>query len=180
MTLSSERSRQSQVLTFSCPWIPRTKIAEGGGEILFDLSCKLSLGVDVPVRHTIIEMTWLAIAVGGALGAVARHGTSYLLHTRWLTTRLPIGTAVVNLVGCFVVGLVAGVLVSERFALRGHWREFVFVGLLGGFTTFSAFGLDTLLLTRTHSVGLAAVNVAIQVIGGLVGVWFGYQIGAKA
>jgi CrcB protein len=134
----------------------------------------------VSAEHTIVEMTWLAIAVGGALGAMARHGVNHLVHVRWLTTRLPIGTAVVNVAGCFVIGLLAGLLASERLALRGHWREFLFVGLLGGFTTFSTFGLDTFLLTRTHSVGPAAVNVVLHVVGGLVAVWLGYQIGAKA
>ncbi len=94
-------------------------------------------------------------------------------------TRFPIGTVVVNVAGCLVIGLLAGLLASERIALRAHWREFIFVGLLGGFTTFSTFGLDTFLLTRTHSAGQAAVNVAIQVAGGLVAVWLGYQVGAK-
>lgn len=60
-----------------------------------------------------------------------------------------------------------------------HLREFIFVGLLGGFTTFSTFGLDTFPLARTHSAGPAAVNVAIQVVGGLAAVWLGYQLGAK-
>jgi CrcB protein len=134
----------------------------------------------VSAQHTIVEMTWMAIALGGALGSVARHGVNHLVHVRWLTTRFPIGTVVVNVAGCFAIGLLAGLLASERIALRGYWREFVFVGLLGGFTTFSTFGLDTFLLTRTHSAGPAAVNVVIQVVGGLVAVWFGYQIGAKA
>jgi fluoride exporter len=54
-----------------------------------------------------------------------------------------------------------------------HWREFVFVGMLGGYTTFSTFGLDKFLLTGTHSVGYAALNVGAQVIGGLMTAWVG-------
>ena len=79
-----------------------------------------------------------------------------------------------------MIGLLAGLSASERIALRVHWREFIFVGLLGGCTTFSTFGLDTLLLARKRSAGPAAVNVAIQVVGGLAAVWLGYQLGAKA
>jgi len=84
----------------------------------------------------------------------------------------------VNLLGCLVIGLLAGLLASERIVMRGNWREFVFVGLLGGFTTFSTFGLDTFLLARTHSTGQAVVNVTVQVIGGLVVLWLGYLAGA--
>jgi CrcB protein len=124
-------------------------------------------------------VTWVAIAVGGALGSLARHAVNHLLHTRWLTTRFPVGTVAVNLLGCFAIGLLAGLIASERLALRLHWRELVFVGLLGGFTTFSTFGLDTLLLARTHSASQAALNVAIQVVGGLAAVWIGYVIGAR-
>jgi CrcB protein len=120
---------------------------------------------------------WIAVAVGGALGSAARHGVNHLVHARWLTTRFPIGTVVVNLVGCFVIGLLAALLASNRLALRMYWREFVFVGVLGGFTTFSTFGLDTLLLSRTHSAGQALANVAAQVIGGLFAVWIGYRLG---
>ena len=125
-------------------------------------------------------MAWIAIAVGGALGSVARHGVNHLVHVRWLTTRFPLGTVVVNVAGCLVIGLLAGLLASERIALRAHWREFVFVGLLGGFTTFSTFGLDTFVLMRTHSAAQAAVNVIVQVAGGLFAVWVGYQLGARA
>jgi CrcB protein len=122
-------------------------------------------------------VTWLAIAIGGALGSVGRHAVNHMAHSQWLTTRFPAGTVIVNVTGCFVIGLLAGLLASERIALRLHWREFVFVGLLGGYTTFSTFGLDTFLLTRTHSMGYAALNVGAQVIGGLMAVWVGYQLG---
>jgi CrcB protein len=108
---------------------------------------------------------------------MARHAVNHVVHSRWLTTRFPAGTVAVNLIGCFAIGLLAGLLASERIQLRAHWREFVFVGLIGGFTTFSTFGLDTFLLSRTHSAGYAALNVAAQVVGGLLAVWVGYQLG---
>jgi CrcB protein len=133
----------------------------------------------VSAQHTIVKMTWIAIAVGGALGSMTRHGVNHLVHVRWLTTRFPVGTVVVNVVGCFIIGLLAGLLASDRIALRAHWREFVFVGLLGGFTTFSTFGLDTFLLARTHSAGQAA-TMAAQVAGGLAAVWVGYHLGARS
>ena len=122
-------------------------------------------------------MTWLAVAVGGAMGSVARQAVNQLVHGHWLMARFPAATVIVNLAGCLVIGLLAGLLASERISLRLPWREFVFVGLLGGFTTFSTFGLDTLLLARTHSMTYAAANVAAHVVGGLVAVWVGYQLG---
>ena len=124
-------------------------------------------------------MTWIAVAIGGGLGSLARHAVNHLVHARWLTTRFPAGTVVVNVVGCLVIGLLAGLLASERIAMRPHWREFIFVGVLGGFTTFSTFGLDTFVLTRTHSVGQAAINVIAQVSGSLLAVWAGYHVGAR-
>jgi CrcB protein len=124
-------------------------------------------------------MTWVAVAVGGALGSVARHGVSHLLHTQFLTLRFPLGIVIVNVSGCFVIGLLAGLLAAQRIALPTQWREFVFVGLLGGFTTFSTFGLDTFVLARAHLSMEAALNVGAQVGGGLAAVWLGYALGVS-
>ena len=125
-------------------------------------------------------MSWMAVALGGALGSLARHGVNQMVHGRWLTTRFPLGTATVNLVGCFVIGLLAGLLASDRLALRETTRQFIFVGVLGGFTTFSTFGLDTFTLVRSGSTTQAALNVAWQVIGGLAAVWIGYAFGMRS
>lgn len=78
-----------------------------------------------------------------------------------------------------VIGLLAGLLTAERIALRFYWREFVSVGLLGGFTTFSTFGLDTYLLGRTHSTLHAAINITLHVAGGLAALWLAYQLGSS-
>ena len=121
-------------------------------------------------------MTWLAVAVGGALGSMARHGVTHVMRAQ----RFPLGIVVVNVTGCLVIGLLAGLIAARRIELPHHWREFVFVGLLGGFTTFSTFGLDTFVLARTHSAGLALFNVGLQVGGGLIAVWIGYRIGLAA
>jgi CrcB protein len=122
--------------------------------------------------------TWVAVAVGGALGSVARHAVNQAVHTGGLAARFPAATLVVNLAGCFAIGLLAGLLTSERIALRFEWRQFVFVGVLGGFTTFSTFGLDTFVLARTQSAGQAAVNVLAHVAGGLLVLWLGYRLGS--
>jgi fluoride exporter len=122
---------------------------------------------------------WIAVAIGGALGSVARHGLNYVVHSRWLVTRFPVGTVAANIVGCFLIGLLTGMIASRRIALPLHWREFVFVGVLGGFTTFSTFGLDTYTLARSHSSEAAAMNVAANMIGGLAAVWIGYAAGVR-
>ena len=117
-------------------------------------------------------MGWIAVGVGGALGSMARHAVNIITRS----DRFPFGTGLVNLSGCFVIGLLAGLIASKRIDMAPQWREFVFVGLLGGFTTFSTFGLDTFVLARSHSTAYALLNVALQVIGGLTAVWIGYRI----
>jgi len=117
----------------------------------------------------------MAIGVGGALGSMARHAVNQLADGRF-----PAGTVIVNLAGSLVIGVLAGMLAGNRIAMPAHWRQFVFVGLLGGFTTFSTFALDTLVLARTQPNVYAALNVGVQVVGGLVLVWAGYRLGLAA
>ena len=117
-------------------------------------------------------MVWVAIAMGGALGSMARHGVNVLVHGRWPAMRFPLATLIVNIAGCLVIGLLAGLIMSGRLTPRLYWREFVFVGILGGFTTFSTFGLDTITLARTHSTP-ALLNVIGQIVLGLLAVHAG-------
>ena len=121
---------------------------------------------------------WIAAGLGGALGSVARHGVNHVV-TRRLGQAVPYATLIVNLVGCTVIGLLAGLLVGERLSMNPTIRVFVFVGILGGFTTFSSFGLDTFTLARTGRMAEAWWNVAIQVVFGLAAVAGGYFAGLK-
>jgi CrcB protein len=116
---------------------------------------------------------WFAVGVGGALGCLARHGANRLVHHAWPFLRFPLSTVVVNIIGCCVIGLLAGFIATGRLPMRINWREFVFVGILGGFTTFSTFGLDTITLVRSGDHGQALLNVLLQVVGGLVAVYVG-------
>jgi CrcB protein len=124
-------------------------------------------------------LPWIAVGIGGALGSIARHGVNRLIHQHSPLLRFPLGTVVVNVAGCCIIGVLAGLIASGRLPMRFQWREFVFVGVLGGFTTFSTFGLDTITLLRANDVAQAAANVAIQVIGGLGGVYAGLVIAER-
>jgi CrcB protein len=117
---------------------------------------------------------WL-VALGGALGAVARAVLSTAIHVRWPST-LPWGTIVVNLVGCLVLGLLSGVLES-RPSLNPIWRSFGAVGVLGAFTTFSTFSNETLALLERGALGAALSHIGISVGAGLVAVWVGHMLG---
>ena len=122
-------------------------------------------------------MTWLLVGVGGALGAMARHGVNALVHQRLLSARFPVGIFVVNVAGSFAIGLLAGLLASNRLSWGSSARTFVIVGVLGGFTTFSSFSFDTLALAREGFAAHAAWNIAGQVLLSLLAVWLGFALG---
>ena len=115
--------------------------------------------------------TLLAIMTGGAIGA----GLRYLVMvacTRLLGDAFPYGTLTVNLIGCFVIGLV-GVMLLGPWKIHDAARLGVIVGVLGGFTTFSAYGWDLVALLEQRDLGRALLYLTLSNGLGVLGVWVG-------
>ncbi len=124
----------------------------------------------------------LVIGAGGALGAILRFLTSEAVsHSRWaqpsrvLGSSFPWGTLVVNLTGCLAIGVATG-LCYRRLLLHPDLRAFLLVGLLGGYTTFSTFSLETLELLRDGDHLPALINGLGSPILGIFGVWLGLSL----
>jgi CrcB protein len=124
-------------------------------------------------------MIWLYVALGGAIGSVARHEVGKAIARVSPTHVTPYATALVNLAGCFAIGLLAGLIATHRIAWSPSTRAFVFVGILGGFTTFSSFGLDTFSLAHGGRPVYALANVLVQVVAGCTLVAVGYGLAAR-
>ena len=121
--------------------------------------------------------TWAAVAIGGALGSLGRFwlGAAVAVLTG---PRYPWGTLLINVVGSFVIGLVAGAtLTPGRVAMHPDLRIFLMVGVCGGFTTFSAFSLQTLELLQSGEILPAASYVVLSVALCLAAVWLGWFAG---
>ena len=113
------------------------------------------------------------VFLGGGLGASLRFLMGELLRPM-LKSGFPWPTLAVNLIGCALAGLLA-----ERFGLNNPehpWRAFILVGVLGGFTTFSAFGLESLTLVQQGRILPATLYVLASVLGGLLAVWLGFGL----
>ena len=119
----------------------------------------------------------LLVGLGGALGSVLRFQTVALAARIW--PAFPGGTIAVNLLGCFLIGLL-GALADKRGVISEEARLLLVTGLLGGFTTFSAFGLDTWKLAQAGKHLPALGNVLLSVLGGLAMVWLGWQAAGAA
>ena len=119
-------------------------------------------------------MAYLLAALGGALGALARWAVGLALPRS--SESWPWGTLTVNLVGCLLIGVLLAVLDARR-PDDDRLRTFLGAGVLGGFTTFSAFAVEATDLMRAGSPTMAAAYVAVSVLGGLVAVAAGLQIG---
>jgi len=118
----------------------------------------------------------LLVALGGGLGSVLRWAMTGWFH-RVVTpgSVFPWGTLVVNTVGCFSIGFLAG-LTELRPVLSPQTRALLLVGLLGGFTTFSTFGYESFGFMRSSQLASTALNVGLNVVLGLVAVWIGHGL----
>jgi CrcB protein len=119
-------------------------------------------------------MGYAIVFIGGGLGAALRHGVN-LGAARWLHAGFPFGTLIVNVSGSLIMGLIAG-----YFAFKGdasqNWRLFLTTGILGGYTTFSAFSLDAAVLYERGEIGLAASYVIASVVLSIAGLFAGLAI----
>jgi CrcB protein len=119
-------------------------------------------------------MTYLWVAIGGALGSVARYGMSGFIAVLTGGT-FPYGTLVVNVTGAILIGFLATLTGPEsRFFIPASGRIFMMTGICGGYTTFSTFSLETANLMRDGEWGPALANVGLSVILCLVAIWIGH------
>ena len=114
----------------------------------------------------------LLVALGGAVGSVARYKLSGYVLQHTIDWRFPAGTFAVNVLGCLVAGILAGLAEKHDFFTQDV-RLLLFTGLLGGFTTFSAFGLETMYLLRRGDFAVAGANIILSVIAGLLALGLG-------
>ena len=129
-------------------------------------------------------MQYLVIGLGGALGSMLRFGLGSLIDAG--ATKVgsgpifPWGTIIVNITGCFIIGFVYAISAADgRILLSPLTRSFITIGILGGYTTFSSFSLQTLTLAQNGQWGNAAANVLLSVVLCLVGVWLGATLAAS-
>jgi fluoride exporter len=128
-----------------------------------------------PVFHEQRQgMNYLIVFLGGGIGSMLRHGVN-VLSARWLGTGFPYGTLTVNVTGSIVMGLLAG-----YFAFKGEaaqsWRLFLMTGILGGYTTFSAFSLDAILLYERGQIGQALLYIAASGAISIFGLFAGLML----
>lgn len=116
----------------------------------------------------------ILIGLAGLVGTVVRYWLSGVVARQYGET-FPWGTMAVNLIGCFLAGAIF-YLTEERFLISPTLRSVIMIGFLGGFTTFSSYGLQTFTLMRDGEFGLATLNIAASNVFGLLMVWTGYVL----
>ena len=119
-------------------------------------------------------MLYLIVFIGAGIGGALRHGVN-VGAARLFGYGFPFGTLIVNIAGSFLMGLLAGYF-AFRPGISQHMKLFLTTGILGGFTTFSAFSLDTALLIERHAFGMAAGYIVGSVAASLSALFFGLAI----
>ncbi len=114
-----------------------------------------------------------AIGAGSFIGGMARFLLTQLVQSKFITL-FPLGTLAVNTLGCFFIGIVFGV--ADKGNLNGEWKLFLATGILGGFTTFSAFSLETINLFREGQLGFASLYITGSILLGLLATYSGVLI----
>ena len=117
----------------------------------------------------------LLAGLGGFIGSALRYLVNMGIYRLFPYPTFPYGTLVVNVSGCLLIGLLTG-LAETRQAFTPEVRTFIFIGILGGFTTFSSFGYDTFGLVRNGQLLIGGANVLLQLFFGLSAVWLGYNL----
>jgi len=118
---------------------------------------------------------YLLVAVGGALGSMARYGAGVLVGKAW-TSNFPLGTMLINIVGSLAMGLFIGYLARTTPAWQADARLFVAVGIFGGFTTFSSFSLDAIAMLERGDVAPALLYVVGSVVVGMAALYGGLVV----
>lgn len=126
------------------------------------------------IPYGLSQLFW--VGLGGFLGSVGRFVISGFFNRLSPTLAFPIGTLAVNILGCFLIGLLHG-LAESRNMLGTDTRIFLFIGVLGGFTTYSTFGFESLALLKDGAMLKASANILIHVFVGLAAVWLGDTLG---
>jgi fluoride exporter len=119
-------------------------------------------------------MNYLLVFIGGGIGSSLRH-TVNIVCPRWLGTAFPYHTFIINISGSIVMGLIAGYLAFKGDAAQS-WRLFLMTGILGGYTTFSAFSLDAALLYEKGEIGLSLLYVLGSVVLSILGLFAGLAL----
>lgn len=115
--------------------------------------------------------TILYIAIGGAFGSVLRYLTSIIINKYWVN-HFPMATFITNVIGCFLIGLIIGILEKNNLA-TSNLKWFLVTGFCGGYTTFSAFGMENVTLFQNNNTFLAFSYIGFSIIIGLFAVWLG-------
>ena len=116
---------------------------------------------------------FLLVGLGGAIGSMVRYAAYVFVGAK----TFPFATLTVNIIGSFIIGLVLAVSLKDESFLN-NWKLFLATGICGGFTTFSAFSAENVVLLQNEKYGLALVYILLSIIAGIVAAWLGFNLAA--